>query len=512
MLYFTPKELCEDESYNHLEKKIIDLPENVKLIGFRGEKGIGKSSFLKTFFEKNEIKHTIIKFNYSDIINEEYGIIKLYDQILKQINCDCEKIYKESNGSLSLGCNKILKVQYSNENKFNEYLSKLRIENDYLYTIKNKIKENKIRYIVFEDFDVINYKLFDFVSQLKLIIEDCKIIVPINYLDFLDDNIELGKNVEKIFDIIIPMYNSNDPSARFVDLFQFFSEICSKRENIKFKVFNEQQSKLNDMILKSQIYKLDNRKINNLKNMIEFRLEYNKKSNPVHVIYYSIKEMLELNESKKVVNQFSCMENELVGFDNYEHHGFATNNENIQWNKLLEYDDFYADLDEESILKTSYGSITLRGIKKLTKAMIYSILANEELCKQFESDIDNKYYPFEEIKKVIESPFVDNEGPEVYFSSLLKTNKKDYIGKNICNSYKLNIEDFKTIEGIKFLLNFISSKDLENQIDEIISNQWIGRDYTETDAYVLYKQVLNSDIPIDKKNIFRELIDSMENN
>lgn len=55
-------------------KKFIDDSET-KLIGLRGEKGLGKSSFIKTMFKKdpdiNQMNHAIIEFNYNDIADEK---------------------------------------------------------------------------------------------------------------------------------------------------------------------------------------------------------------------------------------------------------------------------------------------------------------------------------------------------------------------------------------------------------------------------------------------------------
>ncbi len=247
---FSP-ELLDDttKEYKFLSeqfKKFI-YDSETKLIGLRGEKGIGKSSFIKTLFKKdsdiNQMNHVIIEFNYNDIVDDEFGIIKLYNQIIYQLENKIEHDIVDSKlGKIKQIFYKLTKmgrlvngefnfefVKLSIGDQDNGCLTKLKIEHNFLEIIRKIVERQKIKCIVFEDFDVINYSLFSFINQLKLILEDCTIIVPINHNDLVKkDNQDILVNLEKIFDIILPMYNANDVSEKFIDLFGYFCDLISK--------------------------------------------------------------------------------------------------------------------------------------------------------------------------------------------------------------------------------------------------------------------------------------------
>lgn len=489
MRYFTPTKLEENDQYKILEGKLKDLPDNVNLIGFRGEKGIGKSSFFRTFFKNNNYNYRIITFNYSDLTDEEYGIIKLYDQIIRQLTFKSpkeNKIYKIKKAlNLNIKFRNWFSIGYGQESEFSQYLEKLRVENRFLNKVIKIIKNNDIKYIIFEDFDVINYKLLDMICQLKIMLKDCKIIVPINYSHILNNDETIGVKLEKIFDVIIPMYNANDSTSKFIDLFQFFSKNVYNHSSImEDGVFEEQQKLLLDIITTSGVYKLDNRKINNLKNMIDFRIDYNSSNNPINVIYYSVKEMIKINEdeieqSENIMIALSMIEQELPGTDNEQFHNFIIDNKNAEWNKLLEFDDFYADLNEKDVLPTKYGDITLREIKKLTMSYMIKVTCDEELTNQFLQDIREKWFPEEEIIKAIETPYIVSGTLRWTFCDQIKQQRREYLATEIIMKYQLTIEDFSTPDGLKFLMWFISDDDLDCQITSIEKELYNNVDYSD---------------------------------
>lgn len=514
MRYFTPTKLEENDQYKILEGKLEDLPDNVNLIGFRGEKGIGKSSFFKTFFEKHDYNYRIITFNYSDLTDEEYGIIKLYDQIIRQLTFKSpkeNKIYKIKKAlNLNVKFRNWFSVGYGQESEFSQYLEKLRVENEFLNKVTKIINKNDIKYVIFEDFDVINYKLLDMICQLKIMLKDCKIIVPINYSDILDNDETIGVKLEKIFDVIIPMYNANDSTSKFIDLFQFFSKnVYSHWSIMEDGVFEEQQKLLLDIITTSQIYKLDNRKINNLKNMIDFRIHYNSSNNPINVIYYSVKEMIkinegELNRSDDNIKSFSLIEEELPGTDNEQFHNFIIANKNAEWNKLLEFDDFYADLNEKDAFSTKYGDITLREIKKLTMHYMTRAIRDEELTNQFLQDIREKWFSEEEIIKAIETPYISSTTLCRSYCDEIIQQGQENLAKEIITRYELIIEDFSTHEGLQFLMCFISDDDLDSQITSFENQLYYNADYSY--SVELFEETLSyHDIPEERKEKLSEL-------
>lgn len=168
---FSP-ELLDDttKEYKFLSeqfKKFI-YDSETKLIGLRGEKGIGKSSFIKTLFKKySDIKHmnhVIIEFNYNDIVDDEFGIIKLYNQIIYQLENKIEyDIANEKSSKIKQIVNKFknkIKRRFSRKtvngefnfkfvklsigNQDNEYLTKLKIEHDYLKLLEKSLSTKRL--------------------------------------------------------------------------------------------------------------------------------------------------------------------------------------------------------------------------------------------------------------------------------------------------------------------------------------------------------------------------------
>lgn len=538
---FSP-ELIDDttKEYKFLSeqfKKFI-YDSETKLIGLRGEKGIGKSSFIKTLFKKDSyikhMNHVIIEFNYNDIVNDEFGIIKLYNQIIYQLENKIEYDIANENSSkikqiVNKFKNKIKRrfsrmtvngefnfkfVKLSIGNQDNEYLTKLKIEHGYLEIIRKIVEHQKIKCIVFEDFDVINYTLLSFINQLKLILDDCTIIVPINHNDLVKkDNQDILINLEKIFDIILPMYNANDVSAKFIDLFGYFCELLSN-EYIQDGLRKQEQLLL-EFLKTSKIFKLDNRKIINLKNMISFKKEYNQKNDPVALIYYSIAEIVEINKDCLFDNEtdkkeFEQLSKYIIISSKEMCSQFSVSYKNEQWRKLLENDDFYADINDEDTLENDFATTTLRSLKKITQYQVFKIERDEKSRNEFIEDIKKRYYPEKELIKMIENEYVSDTTLTRTFNDGLMTFKfDDDLGYLIQQNYDFGFNDFNSnvTEGWLFIARYTDLDKLEQKIDEFIriNRFFVPHDYS--DVVAILDEVLQNYLPDEKSKCIEELKD-----
>lgn len=514
-------------------KKFID-DSKTKLIGLRGEKGIGKSSLIKTLFKKdpdfNQMNHAIIEFNYNDIVDEEFGIIKLYNQIIYQLenkieydsvdekSCkkktDKKRRYsrKSVDGEINL---KFVKLYTSEQD--NEYLTKLKIEHNFLEIIRKIVEDQKIKCIVFEDFDVINYCLLSFINQLKLILEDCTIIVPINHNDLVKkDNHDILINLEKIFDIILPMYNANDVSAKFIDLFTYFCDLISK-EYIQDGL-RKQEELLLEILKTSKIFKLDNRKIINLKNMISFKKEYNIKIDPVALIYYSIAEIVEINKDFLFDNEtdkkeFEQLRENIIISSKEMCSQFSVSYKNEQWRKLLEKDDFYADINDQDSLENDFTTITLRTLKKITQYQVFKIESDEKSRKEFIDDIKTCYYPKKELIKMIENEYIsDTTLTRTFNDGLMSFKRTDDLGSLIQQNYDFGFDDFNSnvTEGWLFIARYTDLDKLEQKTAEFIRTNrfFVSNDYS--DVTVILDDVLSKYLPEEKRKCIEGLKDYLE--
>lgn len=519
-------------------KKFINDSET-KLIGLRGEKGIGKSSFIKTLFKKesdfNQMNHAIIEFNYNDIVDDEFGIIKLYNQIIYQLENKIENdIADEKSSKIKQIINKNkIKRRFSRKtvngeinfkfvklfigNQDNEYLTKLKIEHNFLEIIRKIVEYQKIKCIIFEDFDVINYTLLSFINQLKLMLDDCTIIVPINHSDLLKkDNQDILINLEKIFDIILPMYNANDVSEKFIDLFGYFCNLLSK-EYIQDGL-RKQEELLLEILKTSKIFKLDNRKIINLKNMISFKKEYNIKIDPVALIYYSIAEIVEINKDFLFDNEtdkkeFEQLRENIVISSKEMCSQFSVSYKKEQWRKLLEKDDFYADINDQDSLENDFTTITLRSLKKITQYQVFKIESDESSRKEFIEDIKKCYYPQKELIKMIDNEYVSDTTLKRSFNDGLMAFKLgDDLGYLIQKNYDFGFNDFNLnlTEGWLFIARYTDLDKLEQKIEDFLrSNKCQGpNDYN--DIIVLLEDVLLNYLPEKNKECIKEMKSFLE--
>lgn len=494
-------------------KKFINDSET-KLIGLRGEKGIGKSSFIKTLFKNesgiNQMNHVIIEFNYNDINDDEFGIIKLYNQIIYQLE---NKIATEKGRFSRKHVKREIDfkiIKLSMDKQDNEHLAKLKIEQEFLEIISNKVSEKEIKCIVFEDFDVINYSLLSFINQLKLTLEDCTIIVPINHNDLVKkDNHDILINLEKIFDIVLPMYNANDFSTKFIDLFQYFCDLISN-EYIEDGLGKQVQLLL-EIIKTSKISKLDNRKITNLKNMISFKKGYNQKIDPVALIYYSVAEIVEINKEflfdyENDKDEFDKLSNDLIISSKEMCSQFSSSYKNEQWRKLLEKDDFYADINDEDSLKNDFTTITLRMLKKITQYQVFKIESNEKSRKEFIDDIKTCYYPKKELIKMIENEYIsDTTLTRTFNDGLMTFDFDDDLGSLIQQNYDFGFNDFNSnvTEGWLFIARYTELDNLEQKIEKFIPI--LPADYS--DVIVILDDVLSNFLPEEKRKCIEDLKD-----
>lgn len=309
------------------------------------------------------------------------------------------------------------------------------------------------------------------------------------------------------------MYNANDVSAKFIDLFGYFCELLSN-EYIQDGLRKQEQLLL-EFLKTSKIFKLDNRKIINLKNMISFKKEYNQKIDPVALIYYSIAEIVEINKDFLFDNEtdkkeFEQLSKYIIISSKEMCSQFSVSYKNEQWRKLLENDDFYADINDEDTLENDFATTTLRSLKKITQYQVFKIERDEKSRNEFIEDIKKRYYPEKELIKMIENEYVSDTTLTRSFNDGLMTFKfDDDLGYLIQHNYDFGFNDFNSnvTEGWLFIARYTDLDKLEQKIDEFIriNRFYLPNDYS--DVVAILDDVLQNYLPDEKSKCIEELKD-----
>lgn len=330
------------------------------------------------------------------------------------------------------------------------------------------------------------------------------------------DNHDILINLEKIFDIILPMYNANDVSAKFIDLFTYFCDLISK-EYIQDGL-RKQEELLLEILKTSKIFKLDNRKIINLKNMISFKKEYNIKIDPVALIYYSIAEIVEINKDFLFDNEtdkkeFEQLRENIIISSKEMCSQFSVSYKNEQWRKLLEKDDFYADINDQDSLENDFTTITLRTLKKITQYQVFKIESDEKSRKEFIDDIKTCYYPKKELIKMIENEYIsDTTLTRTFNDGLMSFKRTDDLGSLIQQNYDFGFDDFNSnvTEGWLFIARYTDLDKLEQKTEEFIRTNrfFVSNDYS--DVTVILDDVLSKYLPEEKRKCIEGLKDYLE--